>query len=230
MNAHSTNLDNIREVHRLLDSLANEVVFVGGATVSLYATAPAAEEARPTADVDIVVELASYGNYAALEAQLRKLGFENDQSSGIICRYLIEGLIVDVMPTESEVLGFANRWYPAGFKSAMTYAVDERTSVLIFTPPYFIAAKLEAFHNRGGNDGRSSSDFEDIIYILNNRPQIWKEFREAPEEVRSYLQTAFAVLVQEPSIEEWISCHLEYPFAAMQSEFILRNLQVFVAK
>jgi hypothetical protein len=35
-----------------LQDLLDEVVFVGGATVALYATDPAAPEARPTDDVD----------------------------------------------------------------------------------------------------------------------------------------------------------------------------------
>ncbi len=42
-----------------LEELADEVVFVGGATVALYADRPSGE-ARPTDDVDILVELMHY--------------------------------------------------------------------------------------------------------------------------------------------------------------------------
>ncbi len=230
MNPHTTNIVRIKAVHRALERLAKEVVFVGGATVSLYATSLAAEETRPTLDVDIVVELAHYGDYAALETQLRTLGFKNDQASGIICRYLIENLVVDVMPTESGILGFANRWYKTGFESAMPYEIDERTTVRIFTPPYFLASKMEAFKSRGNNDGRSSSDFEDLIYLLNNRDAIWQECTEAPEEVRNYLQETFSEWLLEPSVEEWISCHLEYPLSALQTIAILEKMQNFIAK
>ena len=31
--------------------------------------------------------------------------------------------------------------------------------------------------NRGGGNGRWSSDFEDIVYVLNNRNSIWEELR-----------------------------------------------------
>jgi hypothetical protein len=42
----------IRVVYNALEELVNDVVFVGGATVSLYADRPAGES-RPTDDVDI---------------------------------------------------------------------------------------------------------------------------------------------------------------------------------
>lgn len=84
-------------------------MFVGGATVSLYATDPElAEEVRPTDDVDVVVELASYGGYAEIDEKLRALGFANDVESGVICRYRLQGIVVDVMPTEPKVIGFSN--------------------------------------------------------------------------------------------------------------------------
>jgi hypothetical protein len=44
-----------------LDDLLPEVVFVGGATVELWITDPGAPPARPTKDVDVVVEVASRG-------------------------------------------------------------------------------------------------------------------------------------------------------------------------
>jgi predicted nucleotidyltransferase len=71
------NIIRIKVVHDALEEIANEVVYVGGATVALYADRPAAE-ARPTDDVDIVIELMHYRDYAAVEERLREKGFEND--------------------------------------------------------------------------------------------------------------------------------------------------------
>ena len=107
------NITRIKAVARLLKALQQEVVFVGGATVSLYAAATAAET-RPTDDVDVLIELASYNSYAALDEQLRKAGFENDIESGIICRYRVQGIITDIMPTEPEIIGFSNHRSCAG--------------------------------------------------------------------------------------------------------------------
>ena len=49
--SHHTNIVRIKAIAGLLDQLHEDVVFVGGATVSLYADTKAAE-ARPTDDVD----------------------------------------------------------------------------------------------------------------------------------------------------------------------------------
>jgi hypothetical protein len=98
----------LKAVYRALEELAAEVVFIGGATVWLYADRPFVD-IRPTDDVDILVELLNYQGYAKLEDKLREKGFENDIASGVICRYKIDGIIVDVMPTKHNILGFANR-------------------------------------------------------------------------------------------------------------------------
>ncbi len=71
------NTTRIKVVREALQELAAEVVFVGGATVALYADRPAGE-ARPTDDMDILVELAHHREYAAIEEKLRAKGFTNE--------------------------------------------------------------------------------------------------------------------------------------------------------
>jgi hypothetical protein len=68
--SHRENITRIKAVHYALEELAKDVVFVGGATVSLYSTRPETET-RPTDDVDVVIELLHYRNYAVLEERLR---------------------------------------------------------------------------------------------------------------------------------------------------------------
>jgi hypothetical protein len=61
--------------------------------------------------VDVIVEVGSHAAYATLGERLRKLGFKEDTSEDApVCRWLIEGVKVDVMPTSAAVLGFGNRW------------------------------------------------------------------------------------------------------------------------
>lgn len=198
----------IKAVYNALEELANEVVFVGGSTVALYADRPSGE-ARPTDDVDIVVELLHYRDYAAIEERLRSKGFTNDIESRVICRYRVQGIIVDVMPTGENALGFTNPWYEQGYKTALTHHLDEHYNVKIFKPVYFLASKMEAFNNRGGKDGRWSSDFEDIVYILNNRDSIWEELHTADKEVQHYLKEQFSLLLENEHFDEWLSAHLE---------------------
>ena len=207
--SHRENITRIKAVYNALEELASEVVFVGGATVSLYADRPTGET-RPTDDVDILIEILKYNGYAALEEKLRSKGFVNDWESGVICRFQIKGLIVDVMPTDDQVLGFANRWYPDGHAQAIPYKLDDGYTIRIFSPVYFLATKLEAFADRGGGDGRLSSDFEDIVFVLANRTNIWDEIREAGGAVGQFVRESFHTLLQNPHLEEWISSHLDY--------------------
>ena len=128
----------------------------------------------------------------------------------MICRYKVKGIIVDVMPTGENTLGFTNHWYKKGYATAIDHSLDEDHTIRIFHPVYFLASKMVAFNDRGGGDGRWSSDFEDIIYLLNNRSVIWQELRTGEEEVKGYLKTQFRQLLQNPYIDEWIASHLEY--------------------
>lgn len=223
--SHRENILRIKAVHKALGELSNKVIFVGGATVSLYADRPF-NEVRPTDDIDIIIELLDYKGYAAIEDQLRAKGFVNDIASGVICRYIVQGIIVDVMPTSKNALGFANKWYPDGAKNAILLKLDENCIINIFSSVYFIAAKLEAFKNRGENDGRFSKDFEDIVYLLNNRNLIWEELEEAPENIRAYLKDEFKALLDILYIDEWVSAHLDYSEQKRVS-FIIGGLTAF---
>jgi len=64
--SHHINITRIKAISRILKSIKKDVVFVGGATVSLYADSKSSE-VRPTDDVDVVIELAAYNNYTQLE-------------------------------------------------------------------------------------------------------------------------------------------------------------------
>ena len=202
------NVVRIKAVYNALDDLKDKVVFVGGATVSFYSERQKFE-IRPTDDIDVIVEILNYNDRAELEEKLRSIGFEHDIESPVICRFKIKGIIVDVMPTDDPSIGFKNRWYPEGFKNAVAYQIDETVTIKILSAPFFIATKLEAFKGRGRGDGRTSHDFEDIIFVLENRNNIWDEMNSCETELREYLVSEFQSLMNNPKIFEWIDCHVE---------------------
>ena len=206
--SHHTNIVRIKAVANALTGLKEKVVFVGGATISLYPDRPVFE-VRPTDDVDIIIEILNYVDRTKLEEKLRSIGFSHDIESGVICRYKIQGIIVDIMPTNDPSVGFTNIWYPAGFDKAVNYEIDERNIIKILSAPYFIATKLEAHKGRGKNDGRTSQDFEDIIYVLENREAIWEEMNNSGESVKGYLRSEFLSLLNNPNLFEWIDSHVE---------------------
>lgn len=202
------NILRIKAVAQALSALNETVVFVGGATVALYAS-QAAPEVRPTDDVDVVIELASYSDYARLDKRLRDVGFLNDITSGVICRYTIQGVVVDVMPTEPGIIGFSNHWNPEGFQNAITYQLEKGSEIRIFSVPYFIASKWEAFKNRGKLDFRGSSDFEDIVYLLENADELKQKLTNAPANVKTYLKEEISKWIYRSEFEEGLYCHIE---------------------
>lgn len=206
--SHHTNTVRIKAVANALGNLNEKIVFVGGATISLYPDRQVFE-IRPTDDVDVIIEILNYQNRIALEGKLIEIGFSPDIESGVICRYKIQGIVVDIMPTNDPTIGFNNKWYPAGFYHAIDYVIDENCKVKILDAPYFIATKLEAFKGRGNKDGRMSQDFEDIIYVLENRAAIWEEMNNSSEDLSNYLRTEFLNLLQNPNHVEWIDGHVE---------------------
>lgn len=225
---HQTNIERIKIVHEALGELQNEVVFVGGATISFYADQQAFE-IRETDDVDVIVEVLSYSEHADFEERLRKKGFVNDVMSRVRIRYKIKGITVDIMPTTNIAMGFENKWYPDGFNHAMNFQLDDTTTVKILTPTHFIATKLEAFKNRGARDPRQSQDFEDIVYILENRKAVWNEMRLTNQTLKSYLKAEFTALSANASIYEWIDGHVDFG-SPPSTDWILDEIQKFVSE
>jgi predicted nucleotidyltransferase len=224
--SQAQNIARIRAVHQALGELNQQVIYVGGATVSLYADRPSGES-RPTEDVDILIELLNYSGYADFEEALRKKGFHNDTESGIICRYKVQGIVVDVMPTSGEVLGFANLWYKEGFAQSMQKDIGNDCIIKLFQSPYFIASKLEAFKGRGTGDGRLSSDFEDIVFVLNNRQVIWEEMQTCSPHLKQYLKSEFENLSKSNYLYEWVSAHLDYS-EQKRTDFIIGGLEALI--
>lgn len=63
MENKTINIQLVAKVAKALGTLNEKIVFVGGAVVSVYADDPAADEVRPTDDIDFTLELAGYGHW-----------------------------------------------------------------------------------------------------------------------------------------------------------------------
>lgn len=209
--SNQVNLVALQAVARALGHLLSRVVFVGGSTAGLYNTIPKAPESRFTNDVDCIIEVVPRMAYYALEEELRALGFVNDQTAKVICRWRVGGLVVDVMPiNEDNILGFSNPWYPEGFAHALPYTLPDKTVIQIMPAVYFVATKLAALRSRGMKDIRLSNDLEDIVYVVDNRPKLASEVAAASDAVREYIVTEIRQLLRHPEMREAIDCHLPY--------------------
>jgi len=182
------------------------MVFVGGAVVSLYTDDPAAEEIRPTQDIDITINIVSLHHWQELQQKLGKLGFYPDPLGHAICRYKYKDIPVDIMSTEDGPFGPSNPWYKPGFKSLLT-AIAKNQAIKMLSAPYFLATKFEAFHNRG-KDYRTSHDIEDIIYVIDNRTSIVKEVNNSDLKVRTFLKQEIQRIVTKGLISEVLTAHI----------------------
>lgn len=186
----------------LLHPLLGDLVFVGGSTTGLLLTDPVTVGIRPTKDVDAIVNVLSYAGYAALSERLRHIGLTEDTSEGApLCRWRHGGLIVDVMPIAEEVLGFSNRWYPSAIQTAQTLSIDSR-DVQVITAVYFVATKLEAFRGRGRGDVLLSHDLEDVVTLVDGRPELVAEVAAAEPEVRGSIASEITTLMANPEFLE----------------------------
>jgi len=220
----------IKSVHLLLGALSERCAFIGGSAVSIYAQRPV-RDLRPTEDVDIIVELLTYSEETVLDKELIALGFKNDITAKHRYAYVHPSLgevTVDAVPVNSEVAGFSNAWYPEGMQNAEYYTIDDHATVKIFTAPYFVATKLEAFKDRGKDEPRLSRDLEDIVFILENRRTIWDEFKATSGTLREYLIEEFSTLLANKNFAEWIRCHIDPMGSPPADFFIIPRLEEFV--
>lgn len=187
-----TNLAMIRHVAGRLGDLRERMVFLGGAATAMLITDTAVPDVRVTTDVDVIVEIASKVEYYRLAEALRTREFKEDHGEGApVCRWRIDGIAVDVMPTDTAILGFSNQWYSQALQFATVTEIEEGLTVRVVTGPYFLATKIEAFYSRGKGDFMASHDMEDIVTLLDGRPELADEVRSAPAEVKAFLSKSF---------------------------------------
>ena len=182
-----------------LGDLMDELVLVGGCAVGLLVTDGARPPIRQTVDVDLLTEVAPLSNYYALCDRLREKGFkENDE---VICRWQLNGLKIDVMPTDEDVLNFTNSWYAEAARTAQTHQLPSGKMIKLIEPAVFVATKLESFASRGNGD-YLHHDLEDIVNLLDGRPSLVDEVLAAAAEVRDYVRDEFEALLVSQTFDD----------------------------
>ena len=179
-----------------LGDLCDSLVFVGGCATGLLLTAPRAQAIRATQDVDVVVHAISIADYHAMEKAVEACGFKHDLSpEAPICRWILHGIALDLMPSQAGILGFHNCWYPLAIETAERIILPNGMDIRLITAPVFVATKFEAFHGRGNNDYLASHDLEDIITVVDGRPELLQEIDRADGELRRYIAIKFHNLI-----------------------------------
>jgi predicted nucleotidyltransferase len=194
------------------NDLREKLVFVGGCTTALFITDDIVlEGVRATDDVDLIVDLAGFAAWANLQEKLREKGFAESQDETVICRMRLGELKVDFMPDDEDILGFSNRWYAKGIETAVTCKLTDALDIKRLTPELFIATKLEAYLGRGGGDPLGSRDLEDILLIVDGRPEIVAEVQQADVDVRHFIAKQFAALLKDPNFDFFLDGNVRGP-------------------
>ena len=177
------------------EEFLDEVAFVGGCTTAMLVTdAVVLDDIRFTDDVDLVIELAGISAWQRLTERLAAKNFKITGEDEVNCRFRFNDVVVDVMPSDPAVLGYANRWFVEGLAKADKFTLPSGIIIQIFKPAYFIATKLEAFSGRGNGDPYHK-DVEDIIIVIDGREELLDEVRQAEPELKEYIVAGIRELV-----------------------------------
>lgn len=218
----------IERVANALGDLNKKVIYVGGATVGLYINDPAADDVRPTKDVDISIKVASFVELEDIREQLSERGFQQSADLDVICRFKFDDILVDVMATKPIAWAPANPWFEKGFQRLEKVKINDIT-IQIMPLTFFLASKFVAFHDRGGSDPRFSHDLEDIIYIMDNRTD-WHHLliNEEDTAVKEYLVNELKMILTSNKIQEAILGNLYYETQDKRFAMIMDKIKAIV--
>lgn len=207
LHTKSESIKAINTIALALGDLNEQVVYVGGAVAGLYIDNPGAPEVRPTKDVDIVLEIASVLELEDLRQKLAERGIHFAKDEKVMCRFIYQNILLDVMATKEVGWAPANPWFKSGFDHLEIRHLDE-VEIKIMPFVYYLASKFIAFKNRG-TDPRTSHDFEDIVYVLDNRTTLVNDILESEEDVKVFLIVELTAVLNEASLQEAVLAHLE---------------------
>jgi hypothetical protein len=184
----------------LLGDVSGELIFVGGASIHLWLSDPAAPPVRSTDDVDAICDVLGRPAYYCLGERLRQHGFTEAIGDPVICRWrhADSGLRLDVMPTDEAILGFSNPWYPLALATAVERRLPSGTLIRAASPPLILATKLAAWEGRGNGDLVRSLDVHDIIVLADGRRELADELSRQPEDLRAYVAYRIGQLIDHP--------------------------------
>jgi len=215
------NLKVVEKIAKVLGEINNEVIYVGGAVVSLYVTDEGAEQPRPTKDIDISVQISTYGQMDVLRENLATKRIFPAPTETILYRYIYEDVLIDFIPFEPTALGPTNSWLKPGFSKAYSEKIGSE-EIKILPVSMYLATKWEAYKSRGGSDPRMSHDFEDIIYVIDNNLHLVEDVKNAEKDVQEFLKSMSNEILTHSSVNEIIECHIN-PFSAVERRKIVAN-------
>lgn len=91
-----------------------------------------------------------------------------------------------------------------------------------------MASKFAAFNDRGAKEPRTSHDFEDIVYVLDNRTDIVEQLIQSLEDVRPYLKEQLENILHNRVIQEAMLGNLLYETRKERNRRIMDSIKQIV--
>ena len=148
----------------------------------------------------MICEVASRAEYYRLSERLRERGLHEAMGEPVLCRWrsVEPHLVLDVMPTDPDILGFSNSWYEEAISTAAPVALGSGVEIRAATPLLLAATKLCAWRGRGRGDLLASLDVHDVLTLIDGRPELVGEVRSSRPDLRDYIRTELAALRADP--------------------------------
>lgn len=197
-------IDDVVQVASILRDAGIEAVFIGGLVVPLFLGPEGRARARATEDIDVVVDADSFPAWTRTEAALRRLGFRNEVREGApMCRFLWDGLTIDVVPVAPQFLGMSDNH----LRALLAHAEEHRAERGVFSIPTagdLFAAKAAAFFDRGAADPYLSEDLEDLVALLDDCDELEASIAATQDAERNTIAAFLQWLEHHPYRDELI--------------------------
>lgn len=202
--------DNLIRVARALAPIREQrFVFAGASILPLLLDDPAAPPPRFTVDVDAAVNVLTYSQWERLQSRLRECGVvvrgNPAVGKGRICLFHLDEIEVDIMPVRLQLILPPSRMLELGFQFAEPHQLADDLEILALSAPGLLAAKLEAFGDRGAHDPAISKDLDDIVALLDRRLGVGAEVSGAPAEMRHFIAVVMTRLLGDGHVRDVIS-------------------------
>lgn len=202
--------DNLIRVARALAPIREyRFVFAGASILPLLLDDPAAPPPRFTLDIDAVVDVITYAQWEGLQRRLGDCGLvvrgDAATGKGRICLFHLDRIEVDIMPARMPMIIPPSRMLELGFQFAEPYELEDDLEIFALSAPSLLAAKLEAFADRGARDVHMSKDLDDVVALLDRRLGILEEILEAPDEMCRFIASSMTALLGDNNVLDVVS-------------------------
>lgn len=205
-----------------LGTLKDRVVFSGGMLTAFYATDAWAHGHRSMGELECILNAPTMAEFLTWDRELRERGFhpKYDPNPPVI-EWEYKGIGLEVYPSRPEIVRHKNRWFEEGVFHAIKHPLPSGICIRIMSAPYFLASRIESFLHHSDFYIRHNKDFEDIVFLLNNRPELLDEVAHSFHEVRAYIQGFFYSLLNHKDLREGLYYALPFNGGSSEAERIL---------